>query len=192
MEEIRAVILREIEQIKPFDDTEQESINYVSNWIKSGVEIFRIGKPDKPPIHLVSYFVLIDKKNKSLLLVDHIKAQLWLPSGGHVEVNENPKVTVDRESVEELGKAAKYLNNYEHPFFITIAKTVGLTAGHTDVSLWYLLDGDMSETLTYDKSEFKSIKWFKFEEVLRTPISQLDPNLHRFVNKLNAYIKNIF
>ncbi|WP_198139660.1 NUDIX domain-containing protein [Candidatus Orientia mediorientalis] len=43
-----------------------------------------------------------------MLLVDHKKALLWLPSGGHVEIAEDPKTTIERECLEELNVTADF------------------------------------------------------------------------------------
>ena len=40
--------------------------------------------------------------------MDHKKAELWLPSGGHVEIDEDPTDTVTRECMEELSVAADF------------------------------------------------------------------------------------
>lgn len=181
---IRESIRSQIRNIIPLDHLEQEHITDAFQWIDSGEQLFRIEKPDKPPKHLVSYFVLIDSINKSVLLVDHIKAKLWLPTGGHVELNEDPKETVKRECLEELGKEAVFLNSNESPLFITVTETAGLTARHIDVSLWFVLEGSVNEQLNYDTGEFNAIRWFAFEEVLQTPISKLDPHMYRFIRKL--------
>lgn len=100
---IREEILTTIASIVPFDYAEREHLNFVKNWIASGAEIFRSAKPDKPNIHLVSYFIVVDPQTNELLLVDHKKAELWLPPGEHVELNEYPRKTVKREIKEELG-----------------------------------------------------------------------------------------
>lgn len=185
---IKQQIKDDIGTIKPFDNTEEDHIADTLAWIGSGANIFRIAKPDKPPKHLVSYFVVIDPEHKSLLLGDHIKAQLWLPSGGHVELNEHPATTVIRESREELGKEAIFLKNNQLPFFVTQSQTVGLTAGHTDVSLWYLLSGSIHDTVTFERREFNDMTWFTFEEVLQSHPAIFDPHLQRFTAKLIAYL----
>lgn len=179
--QIRDEILDLISGIKPFDGLEQSHIEGAVQWIKSGAELFRIQKPDVPPKHLVSYFVLIDQSAGKLLLIDHIKAQLWLPAGGHAEPGEHPKKTVEREVVEELSIEANFV--LDQPFFLTQAVTVGLIAGHTDVSLWYVLGGNSEIPLQYDPGEFNGYKWFAYQEVLDTPIEKLDPHLHRFTRK---------
>ena len=148
-------------------------------WIDSGVELCRLHKPATPPKHLVSYFALVDRDH--VLLVDHKKAQLWLPTGGHVEPGEHPRVTVVRELAEELG--LELGEAPEAPLMLTVSETVGTTAGHTDVSLWYVLRGDRHAPLTFDTEEFYSVRWFHFDAA---PVSRSDPHLSRFLRKLLA------
>lgn len=178
-----------IKNIKPFDDAEESHKIDALSWIASGENVYRIKKPDIPPKHLVSYFVLVDPNHRSILLVDHIKAQLWLPPGGHVKFNEDPKDAVRREALEEFNIPATFLNDATQPFFITSTVTVGLTPGHTDVSLWYLLRGSVHDFLQYDKSEFVDTEWYTFEEVLESDPVIFDPHLHRFTEKLRRYLK---
>lgn len=187
--DLRRTIRSEIEAIRPFDDTERHHVNDALAWIDSDAPLFRVKRPDEPPKHLVSYFVLIDTAQKSLLLGDHIKAQLWLPSGGHVGVNEHPKVTVQRESVEELSKKATFLRGNDHPFFITITETGGLTPGHTDVSLWYLLSGKRHEYVHFEAREFNDVEWFHFDEILEMDPVIFDPHMRRFTKKLIDYLQ---
>lgn len=182
--DIRQHIRNEVEQIQPFDELEKGHINDTLNWIDSGADLFRIQKPDLPPKHLVSYFVLIDPVHQSILLVDHIKAQLWLPTGGHVDAGERPKDTVKREAREELDQDAAFLHTNERPFFVTVTETVGLTAGHVDVSLWYLLRGNIHEFINFDRGEFNDIEWFTFDEILGSDAVIFDPHLQRFTRKL--------
>jgi 8-oxo-dGTP pyrophosphatase MutT (NUDIX family) len=173
-----------IGSIRPFDDLEAEHIANAVAWIDSGVEIFRIGKPATPPKHLVSYFVLIDPRRQKVLLVNHIKAGLWLPAGGHVEKDEHPNATVEREIREELSIAADFAS--ADPLFITQTVTVGMTAGHTDISLWYVLKADSEKEIAYDPQEFSGYRWFAYDDVLGADIATLDPHMHRFARKLFA------
>ena len=182
-------VLKLIKEIAPHDDLERDHIADAIAWIESGASLYRIQKPDIPPKHLVSYFVLIDPKHKSILLADHIKAQLWLPSGGHVEPNEDPKETVLREMREELNQEAVFLKGDDKPFFVTVTKTVGLTAGHIDVSLWYLVKGNILDFVDFDRREFNDVEWYSFDEILASSPVIFDPNMHRFTQKLKNYLK---
>lgn len=178
---IRGHIYHIISNIIPYDDLEQEHINDTRRWIESGAPIFRVQKPDVPNKHLVSYFVLFDEVHQKILLVDHKKALLWLPSGGHVEIDEDPKTTARRECLEELNVTADFWS--PHPLFITSTLTVGLTAGHTDVSLWYVLKGDSHKAYEFDTEEFHDVRWFHLDEV---PHSKSDPHMERFIQKLKG------
>ena len=167
--------------IEPLDDLEREHRDSTIEWIRSCAPLFRTMKPDVPPRHLVSYFALVDEARGKMLLVDHKIAGLWLPSGGHVEPGEDPRATVVREIAEELGLAAEFIN--PDPLFIT-ATPVGGNGGHTDVSLWYLLRGDSSRAIEFDRGEFHGVRWFGFDEI---PFERSDPHMRRFVDKIRAF-----
>lgn len=173
----RAHIRNEIASIKPLDQVEQDHQADALAWLDSGAELFRLAKPATPPKHLVSYFVVVDDGH--ILLVDHKNARLWLPPGGHVEPDEDPRQTVLRELEEELGfKAAHTIGA---PLMITCTTTVGITAGHTDVSLWYVVRASRYQAIRFDQHEFNAVGWFAFSEA---PLDKSDPHLGRFMAKL--------
>lgn len=174
---MRAEIREEVELIQPLDELERESKLDILAWIDSGVELCRLEKPATPPKHLISYFAVVDDDH--LLLVDHINAELWLPTGGHVNPGEHPRDTALREAEEELSIEGEFLK--EGPIFVTVTETVGKTAGHTDVSLWYVLRGDRKASLEFDDSEFHEVKWFHKNDV---PLDRTDKHMSRFLQKL--------
>jgi len=176
---IRNDIKKVVQSINPLDTLESQHINETVKWIDSGKELFRIKKPDVPDKHLVSYFCLFDQKEQKVLLVEHKKALLWLPPGGHVDPGEHPTKAASRECLEELHIEADFL--FKDPIFITSTVTVGLTAGHTDVSLWYVLKGDSSKDLRFDDGEFASVRWFSLDQI---PFEKSDPHMKRFISKL--------
>jgi 8-oxo-dGTP diphosphatase len=154
--DIRSEIHQIVSLMSPLDELERAHIRFVLDWIESGNEIFRIEKPATPDTHLVSYFVIVSPEMDQVLLVDHKKAELWLPPGGHVDPGEDPKETVRREAKEELEIDVKFL--CDDPILLTVTKTVGNVVEHTDVSLWYLLKGDPDRILDYDSDEFNHMK----------------------------------
>jgi 8-oxo-dGTP diphosphatase len=179
--DMRQKIYQEIKAIEPHDQQEEQSIAAVVNWINSGAQLCRICKPDVPNKHLVSYFVVADGDH--ILLVDHINAGMWLPTGGHVEPNEHPRQTALRECAEELNMQGEFL--IDGPVMVTSTETVGKTSGHTDVSIWYAMKGNRHECLTYDEREFKGVKWFHKDDLPE----KTDPHLGRFINKLYAILR---
>lgn len=176
---VRLTIRADIASIRPWDACERDHQAAALRWIDSGAGIYRVSKPADPPMHLVAYFAVVDDGH--VLLVDHRNARLWLPSGGHVEPNEHPLVTVRREAQEELAIEADFLA--ERPIMISVSETVGLTAGHTDVSLWYALRGNRAVEIDYDEQEFLGVKWFGLSEL---PLGRTDPHMSRFAQKLRS------
>ena len=73
------------------------------------------------------------------------------------------------------------------PLMLTTSETVGMTAGHTDVSLWYVINADRRRELEFDAEEFHSVRWFHFSEAL---VVRSDPHLQRFLVKLQRSGKN--
>jgi 8-oxo-dGTP pyrophosphatase MutT (NUDIX family) len=176
---LRQHIYSEIESIVPIDALESVHRADAMAWVASDVELCRMAKPATPPTHLVSYFAVIHEQ--SILLVDHKNAQLWLPSGGHVEPGEHPRETVTRELFEELGFEASH--TIGPPVMITATETVGLTSGHIDVSLWYLVRAERAQTIKYDEAEFNGVRWFDFSAL---PFERSDPHMSRFIEKVKA------
>ena len=174
---MRQQIRDEFTAIIAADERERADLALALAWIDSGAELCRVAKPATPPTHLVSYFAVID--GPYILLVDHRNAQRGLPAGGHVEPGEHPRVTVVRELQEELGFACAH--PIGAPVFVTASTTVGLTAGHTDVSLWYLIHARRSAPIVFDETEFVQVCWFHVDDV---PLARAEPHLPRFLAKL--------
>jgi 8-oxo-dGTP pyrophosphatase MutT (NUDIX family) len=175
---MRGAIRNEVAAIRPLDALEASHRDDALAWIDSGAELCRLAKPATPPKHLVSYFAAV--ADQQILLVDHRLARLWLPTGGHVEPGEHPRDAVRRELREELGIAPG--QEIGEPLMITCTTTVGETAGHTDVSLWYVIEIPRSSQVSHDSSEFAEVRWFPWDDV---PVHRADPHLRRFLSKLH-------
>ncbi len=101
--------------------------------------------------------------------------------GGHVEPSEDPRDTVRREVVEELGIAAEFPN--EAPQFLTSRRTVGTGAQHIDVALWFQLRGDRGAVLDFDRADFHKVQSFLKDG---RPQTRVMPELARIMTKLSA------
>jgi 8-oxo-dGTP pyrophosphatase MutT (NUDIX family) len=173
-----------VEGIVPHDAREADDRAATLAWIAGGAPLCRVAKPDTPPEHLVSYAVAVDPRRQELLLVDHRLAGLWLPTGGHVEPGEHPAVTARRELREELGLVAPPLGGVPGPLMVTRTTTVGRTAGHLDVSLWYPFEVARDRPLAHDAREFSAVRWWAPSAIAHAPGSRFDPELPRFAAKL--------
>ncbi|WP_412748719.1 NUDIX hydrolase [Krasilnikovia sp. M28-CT-15] len=174
-------------QLQPIDELEDAHRRQTLQWLRCTDDVFRRIKPAVPPQHLVSYVVPVDPVDGSILLVDHVNAGLWLPPGGHVEVDEHPAQTAQREVHEELGLIADQHELAERPLFLTVTRTVGMDAGHTDVSLWFVLSCPREQALTPDQGEFHRVRWWTPAELRTADTSRFDPHLPRFLGKLEQH-----
>lgn len=181
MKSIRLQLEAIISKIEPLDELEHLHQTETLQWIRGDDPLFRIQKPNIPSKHLVSYCVVFDPYSRKILLTEHKKSNLWLPPGGHVEINEHPKITAQRECEEELRtKGIHFL--FDFPIFLTVTPTVEATIeSHIDVSLWYVLRGLDTNCYKFNEEEFHSIRWFNFNEI---PYERSDRHMKRFLKKL--------
>jgi 8-oxo-dGTP diphosphatase len=98
-----------------------------------------------------------------------------------VEPGEHPRETVVRELFEELRIVPAH--EIDEPLMVTCTTTVGLAAGHVDVSLWYVVAVDRSQSIQFDHQEFSGVKWFGYSDL---PLHRSDPHLGRFLAKLTS------
>lgn len=168
-----------VSAVRPHDDLEAAHRTGTLAWLASTDDVYRRVKPATPPRHLVSYVVPVDPGTGDVLLVDHRNARLWLPPGGHVEPGEEPARTATRELEEELGVS----RTADAPAFLTVTETVGVDAGHTDVSLWFVAAVGRDEPLTVDTGEFAGVRWWTRAEIAAADPGRFDPHLGRFLAK---------
>jgi 8-oxo-dGTP pyrophosphatase MutT (NUDIX family) len=186
-DDLRVVISGLVAGVRPVDAQETADQAAIGDWIESGLPLFRTAAPATPPKHLVSYVVPLDAAGRSVLLGDHVKSGLWLPPGGHVEAGEDPRGTVERETLEELGIPASFHPRVgaRAPFFLTANPTRG-EHRHVDVSMWFVLDCGRDVELHPDPREFRSVRWYNIDEQLEWPADVFDPQMTRFIRKLKA------
>jgi len=127
-----------------------------------------------PHIHelidfVVSVYIVHDDK---VLLVHHKGTGLWLPIGGHIELNEDPEEALFREVKEECGLDIEIIGT--KPVF-EVAGTKSLFAPsflnihlinetHRHVVLIYLARA-RSEQVALAAEEHYAIRWFTSEEL---------------------------
>jgi 8-oxo-dGTP diphosphatase len=183
---LRQEIRRLVAQVVPVDAAEDEHRCEALAWLDRTGDIFRRIKPRTPSPHLVSYFLLIDHDQGDVLLVDHRKAGLWLPTGGHVEPGEHPAATVRREAREELGIEAAFSPvTGEEPMFVTVTQTAKEPGRHTDVSLWFVLSCGIGQPLAPDPREFRDARWWTRDQIERTSPGLFDPHMNRMLGKFD-------
>jgi 8-oxo-dGTP diphosphatase len=187
----RSLIHDLVAEVSPLDAKEASDQSDILGWVASGAPLFRVERPATPSKHLAVYFALLDDTSRSILLVDHVKAQSWLLPGGHVDDGEDPRWTVEREAFEELGIIPKFHERVsgDKPFFVTVTRTRGPDS-HTDVTLWFVLQGDRQAEIQMDVREANEVRWFGLDQQTEWPVSHFDPQMHRFAAKLTGALNS--
>jgi hypothetical protein len=66
-----------------------------------------------------------------------------------------------------------------------VTETVGSRdERHTDVSLWFVLEGNRHQPLSPGAGEFHEVRWWSLEEVSAEDPARFDPHLGRMLDKL--------
>lgn len=120
---------------------------------------------------IAAFIVYQDK----VLLVHHKKLDLWLPVGGHIELDEDPDQALFREIQEETGLTASQLRVLSTkpktqsqrtkplftPNFLDIHQ---ITDTHKHVGMIYFLISNSNE-VNLQNDEHHDIRWFSESEL---------------------------
>jgi 8-oxo-dGTP diphosphatase len=187
----RAIARNRVLAVRPSDEKEAADQAEILRWVNSGAPLYRTAGPDSPPEHLCVYFALIDDASRSVLVIHHVKAQMWLLPGGHVDAGEDPRDTAEREALEELGIHARFhpvVGAGDEAFFLSITKT-GDDPLHVDITLWFAFACAQRETLQPDPREISAIRWVRLDEPVDWATDCHDPQMARFIRKLTTALE---
>lgn len=126
------------------------------------------GNPD----HYCSFFLPYDKSVGKIYLGHHIKANDWIPPGGHIELGETPTDAAVREMMEELQTTITKDQLIPYNLSIKVVNQPGRGCiTHYDV--WHLVDIKVQD-FDYLKSEYYDARWFSIEEGVKMITKNLD------------------
>jgi 8-oxo-dGTP pyrophosphatase MutT (NUDIX family) len=118
--------------------------------------------------------------NGKVLMRLHEKYNIWLPPGGHVELDESPEDAVIREAEEEVGLHVKLWNSAECAFWkIGAADANGyrelmppvfmnmhvISPDHRHISMVYFAVSETNEVIQPDSHERTQCRWFSEDEI---------------------------
>lgn len=129
----------------------------------SRLENPKILRSQNSPDHFCVFFVPYYEKEKIVYLGYHIKANDWIPPGGHIEENENPLDAVKREMFEEL--KYKIISEKIELFDITV-KPIKRPDCQKHWDIWYLIYMPKTD-FTFDRGEFYNARWMSLQEAKR-------------------------
>jgi ADP-ribose pyrophosphatase YjhB (NUDIX family) len=176
----RTSYIKAIESIVPNDSTEAADIRDSLLWLKSEPQIH---KPHNMKRHLGVIFLVLSPDRKKTFMLNHRKAQAWLPPGGHVDTGLSFQDAVRLEMREELKRHAVFVRSM--PFFLTNTATRGLNAGHIDTTAWFLVEGDPTKQYTVSEKEASESAWMELSRLKDMPSYT---HLPRAFKKLPQYL----
>lgn len=135
--------------------------------------------------HICVFFVPVNKAAKLIYIGHHIKADDWIPPGGHIKINELPLDTVKREFSEEL---KHQLTNEPIVLFDLSIKDVSPNPRHPcklHYDFWYLVYTDV-KNFNVDRGEFYQAGWFSLDEALKKMKLR---QYNQIVQKLKNFLK---
>lgn len=140
------------------------------------VRVGKLTRDENSEDHFCAGFFPFNPETRQVFLVHHKKSGLWIAPGGHVDFEELPDKTLQREIYEELGfmPDPQAIGN---PFFLTVneLKKNALQLCCIHYELWYVLLTD-GECFNVDKREFHETRWVSFErarEIVTDPCNLL-------------------
>jgi len=149
----------EIESIYYLDNVDIKTVE-MFNDLKSGSQVHTKGEGN--PRHYNSLFLPYDKAKGMIYLGNHIKADDWIPPGGHIEKGETPKDTCIREMKEEFG--VDITRDQLQAFNISVKPINRLEfncMAHYDV--WHLVHIKY-QVFDFIKTEYYDAGWFTISD----------------------------
>jgi 8-oxo-dGTP pyrophosphatase MutT (NUDIX family) len=137
--------------------------------------------------HFCVLFLPYEPTTGQVLVVHHKKAELWLFPGGHIEPNESPTQTLNREIEEELGLSPRFPETtIVFMFSVTSGIRNVLRECRTHYDVWFLLPTDPS-SVRVDQEEFFESRWADIDDAKElildrstlSALNRLESHLHR-------------
>jgi len=126
-------------------------------------------RDENPESHFIVYFAAIDTRSRMLFMNHNKKANLWLFNGGHIDKNENPRATMQREMREEWGYVPCHIPSSPELLTITdVSNPYAPCRLHFDI--WHFIDIPKdsfkpdTEKLITESTEFR---WMAINEALK-------------------------
>ncbi|MDD5469776.1 MAG: NUDIX domain-containing protein [Candidatus Peribacteraceae bacterium] len=178
---IRKSYIEAIESIVPVDDIEKKDIARAIRWLR---EVSAVNKQNNSDEHLGILTPVLSPDKSHTFLLQHRKANLWLPPGGHVDLGQTFVESALAEAEEELSMRKPILLS-TNPIFLSWTKTQGANAGHIDVTAWFLLAGNPEDSYLVQEKEASDSAWISIQKLLSLPEFS---HLHRGFQKIqNLY-----
>lgn len=128
----------------------------------------RLTSEENPRDHFCSFFVPVYFPTSEIFVGHHIKADEWIPPGGHIEKKEMPQDTVLREFVEELQHKISRRRIKLFDIGITIiTNNLRNRKCRMHRDLWHYTIMSNKENFVFDKGEFYEAEWLPIDIAIK-------------------------
>lgn len=141
-------------RLDSFDQLESEHRADTLRWLEGTDDVFRRSKPDVLEPRLVSYFILRDLGYGGYCLSITSRPASGSRQAAISNQMRIPEIWPSGSAGKNSEPDGSFAVDLHQPFFLTVTETVGVGAGHTDVSLRFVFEGSIGSTFTIDEAEF--------------------------------------
>ncbi|MCM0649149.1 NUDIX hydrolase [Clostridium swellfunianum] len=168
-----------IEDYKPIDTNEIKSKKKILDFI---CKHDNFANRNNTSGHITGAAWVVNRDRSKVLLTHHIKLDMWLQIGGHVEGEEHVLETALREAREESGLTSlKLISNKVFDTDVHLFPQKGDFPAHFHYDIRFLFEADENEKINRQKEESKDMKWIALKDV---PIYAKENTILRMTNKI--------
>jgi 8-oxo-dGTP pyrophosphatase MutT (NUDIX family) len=156
-------LIKLLEEYNPADLNEKNSKQRILEFVNSSDNFTNRNNPSG---HITGSAWIVSKDRKEVLLTHHVKLDMWLQIGGHVEGEEHVLETALREAREESGlRSIELISDKIFDVDVHLFPQKGDFPAHYHYDVRFLFEANENEEINRQKEESKGMKWITLEDV---------------------------
>jgi len=170
---LKEFVLDSVSDRVAVDDLERTDIDHFL------AEVERLADPfdrHADPVHITGSGFVVGPRG--VVLLRHLRFDLWVQPGGHVDPGETPWDAARREVMEETGMLVRFAGGAPELVHVSVHDVPG---GHTHLDLRYLFDGGDADP-SPPMGESQDVHWFDWPDAIVTA----EPRLAGILGHLQA------